>query len=128
VLLARIPAALNWQNPSATAHNPQPLIIPSEGYCAQGALGCRVIDFDAPVISIPRQCFPARERVADGAGELGFLRQRTHRVDEVLIQALQERSSAGLANHLSFLRAVAADLFLDVVEGPDPLERLARDG
>ena len=40
-----------------------------EAVDSRRALSCVIVDLDAPIVAVPCEGFPARERVADGTGE-----------------------------------------------------------
>ena len=105
------------------------LVLPSERDRAQGSLGGVVVDLDAAVVAVARQRRPARQRIADRAGELGLLRQPSPAF--AASQACR-LSSIGPARAWRIarrsVRRPAADLVLDRVELADALERLPRDG
>jgi hypothetical protein len=46
---------------------------------AQGAFGGRVVDLDAAVIAVARQCRPQLERIQDGPRRVRFARERAER-------------------------------------------------
>ena len=56
------------------------IVLAPERDRAQRAFGGVVVDLDATVLAVARERTPARERVADRAGELGLLRQLRSRL------------------------------------------------
>src|SRR6185437_17163347 len=67
------------------------IVFASEGHRTQGAFSGRVVDLDASVFAVASQRRPPRERVADGASELGLLGGLAKGGFQPLAQVLQSR-------------------------------------
>src|SRR5690242_10722924 len=67
------------------------VILPSERYGTQRTFRRGVVDLDAAIIAVAHKRCPARERIADRAGELRLLRQQSYRIDEEAIEIIQQR-------------------------------------
>lgn len=87
-----------------------------------------VVELDTAIIDEARQALPARERIADGLGELALLADQGELCVEPLLESIGKRPAFLLPDEATLLGAAAADVLLDRVELGDVLERLARDG
>lgn len=87
-----------------------------------------VVELDTAIIDEARQALPARERIADGLGELALLADQGELCVEPLLESNGKRPAFLLPDEATLLGAAAADVLLDRVELGDVLERLARNG
>src|SRR5579862_8265768 len=58
------------------------MIFASQGNAPESLLCGVVVQLCTPIVAVPAEGLPARERVADGAGGIGLLRQLARRTDQ----------------------------------------------
>src|SRR2546429_9711089 len=83
--------------------------------------------FDPAVFEKEAKASPARQRVADRLGELGFLADQRQLLAQPRVECFDQRAAAFLADGAALVGGTAADVGLDPVEGGDARQRLGRD-
>ena len=92
---------------------------------ADGALDDVGVDLDAPVIDEAGQAFPARERVADGFGELGLLADQIELGAQPGLEFVKHRFGLLVSDGTALVGGAAAELALDGIELGDARQGLA---
>jgi hypothetical protein len=112
---------------AATVGTSEQVILPAERDRPDGALDDVAVELDAAVVEEAAEALPARQRVANGVGELGFARHRGELPFEPGAERLEERLAAQLAHAATLLGRLPADLGFDGIETGDAGECLAGD-
>jgi len=103
------------------------VVLAAEGQGADGAFGGVVVDGKTAVIEEAGEFGPARERVADGLGEVGFAREFVAARDKPRPEGGKDRRRSRLPFGAALVRRAAADFLFDGVEFADARERLLGD-
>src|SRR5690606_10045046 len=83
------------------------------------ALDDIAVDLDAPVVEEETEAGPARESVADGFGELGFLADQGELLAQPWLERFYQRARALLPDGSTLIGATTTDLALDAVQAGD---------
>ena len=102
-------------------------ILSSQRKGTDAALDDIVVYLDMAVLEEQAQSLPARERVADRRGELGFLADELKFHAQPWLESFDQRSAALLADRTTLVGGTATDVLLDPVERCDARQRLGGD-
>ena len=111
----------------ATIGTSEERILTVEGDGADGSLHDVVVDLDAAIVDEERQAFPPRQGIADRLRQSALLTDRR----ELFAQPWFEGSAIGrlvsCRTRAPLIWATSTQVFLDSIEGLDPLERFVCD-